>query len=228
MVEVSGVPRVTIGLDENDSTQSLVRVAWAVLSSDSLLIVGDVGARRIGAFSLDGAFRRWIGRTGEGPGEFRSPRHGGLTDEGEIWVFDPSEMRVLVYRPDGVPLQTIRIDGDAAETTVLGVDSERGVWVKTVTHFWALDLDGRSSPKVLLPGQRYRPAVRVLRFMDESMDLIWEGEGDDYVVTSNPGGVGSTSDVLAPRLLTALMDGVLVITRTDSSSIETVRVGEDP
>lgn len=228
-VEVSIEPRLTIGLDEANPDEALVGVRWAVLSGDSLLIIGDSEARRIGAFSLDGTLRRFIGRVGEGPGEFQSPMHGGLTDSGDIWVFDPADMRVLVYRPDGEPLATVNLRGDPSETSVLGVDGSGAVWVRTVSHFWGFGARDQPSIRAHLPGERYRTEVSVFRIVDGSRELVWRGEGGEFVFqVTAAGGVGGSSSNLAPKLLTTLLDGALVMTRTDSSSIERVRAGEEP
>ena len=216
-VALSDAPTVTIGRNPEADEYILVGVRWAALSGDTLLVIGDAGADRVGAYGLDGIFRRWIGGVGEGPGEFRSPAFGGLTARGDVWVSD--RRRVLVYSPSGDVLRTITLPLQPPAlvgTTVLGVDSESGVWVRKDLNVSHADRTGVDF------GERYRTHVTFRRVLPDSSFVAWEGEGGEEVYVEEQGGRGSRSGVLAPRLHAALMLDELVLTRTESSSVDWV------
>jgi hypothetical protein len=228
-VAVEVAPLVSVGLTPADDRYALTAVRWAVLADDSLLVIGDLGAKRVGVYGLDGLFRTWLGRVGEGPGEFKSPRAGGLTSNGKVWIFDPNQQRVLLFRPDGELIETIRIQVPENEAwaaqrqTVVGVDSAGGIWLQLVIHPWELSRSLEpGAARRLLPGERYRPSVMIRRFVADSSTLVWRGEGDETVFEPIPGANGWASGQLAPRLLTTLMADRLLLTRTDSSSLEVV------
>lgn len=70
--------------------------------------------------------------------------------------------------------------------------------------------------------------MKIWRLFDSYQDVVWEGDGDEHVFSKTAnGGFEGWSSHLAPRLLTTLLDGALVVTRSDSSSVERVRVGEE-
>jgi hypothetical protein len=202
-----------IGLNPETDEYALVGVRWAALSGDTLLIIGDAGADRVGAYGLDGTFRRWIGHQGEGPGEFRSPRFGGLTADGNVWVSD--WRRILVFRPSGETLKTVDLRSEFAGhpgTSPLGVDRGGGIWLETVTRY----------PEGLEPGQRYRTHVAIRRITTDSTTVVWEGEGGEEIYDEVNGGRESRSGFLAPRLHAAVMLDELVLTRTETSSVDWV------
>ena len=218
-VRLATEPLFTIGAAPESDEYAFVHVKWAAISGDSLLILGDLMAGRVGSYGFDGRFRRWIGRVGDGPGEFRQPIQGGVTSSGNVWISD--HRRVLIYRPDGEVLETIVLrEPDLGwNPTVLGVDSERGVWVKGVDR-----LAGGLTSSALEPvafGERYRTRATIHRVRSNSSELVWSGDGNEEVYDrGQQGGVESRSSILAPWLLTALLGDGLVMTRTEDSSIQ--------
>lgn len=220
-VRVAAEPVFTIGAAPESDEYAFVGVTWAAISGDSLLILGDLSAGRVGSYAFDGSFRGWIGRVGEGPGEFRQPVQGGLTSNGNVWVSD--RRRVLIYRPDGDVLETIVFPEPQRTlfTTVLGIDSERGVWVQGIDR-----LAGAFSSSDLEPvpfGERYRTRVTISRVTSDSSEVMWSGDGGEEVYDkTEQGGVSSRASFLSPQLLATLLGDSLVMTRTESSSIQLV------
>lgn len=70
------------------------------------LLVADGEGPSVRAYSGDGRFVRDIGRHGQGPGEWSSPRSIGVDEVGRIWLVDV--VQYLVYDSAGVPLDTRR------------------------------------------------------------------------------------------------------------------------
>ncbi|MEP6833838.1 MAG: hypothetical protein ABJB74_10605 [Gemmatimonas sp.] len=64
-------------------------------------VVGPVNGRKdIAVFTADGKFERMLGRTGAGPGEYRSPANCGVFLGDSVWVFDVTLRRLSIFGPD--------------------------------------------------------------------------------------------------------------------------------
>jgi 6-bladed beta-propeller len=77
----------------------LTRVSALVPTSSELFVLESQPAR-VAVFSLEGAWLRDVGRSGEGPGEFRRPVTIGVRD-GLLWIGDPSGGRVEFFTLEG-------------------------------------------------------------------------------------------------------------------------------
>ncbi len=220
-VLVDTTPLLTLGrVEPEDDEHTLVTVTWAALPGDSLLVLGDTGARRVGVYGLDGAFRRWLGRVGDGPGEFRSPASGGLTSDDKVWIFDLSRSRVLLFDVGGELVAAIDLKeayGFGSNPRIIGVDDAGGVWLQLVS--------GSPSTADVQSGQRYRPDVTIRRITRDSSAVVWTGGGNESVFKIEEFGTSSRSGGLAPKLLTALLADELVLTRSDSTSLDRVTAG---
>lgn len=97
---------VKIG-DALDPETGLTRVGDVIVMGDRLLVTQDL-ERRVRVFSLTGDFLGFIGRGGEGPGEFRSVGSAGLHD-GRVWVHDRSSRRFQYFDAEGSFVSSVRI-----------------------------------------------------------------------------------------------------------------------
>ena len=113
---------VTIG-DALDPETGLTRVGDVVVMGDRLLATQDL-ERRVRVFSLTGDFIGFIGRGGEGPGEFRSVGSMGLHD-GRVWI-DSGSRRIQYFDAEGRFVSSERIEGHPAllGSTLWGVLSD--------------------------------------------------------------------------------------------------------
>ncbi|MDE2676682.1 MAG: 6-bladed beta-propeller [Gemmatimonadota bacterium] len=102
---------VTIG-DAFDPETGLTRVGSVIVQGDRLLVAQPM-EQRLRVFSLTGDFLGFIGRDGEGPGEFRRVRSMGLHD-GRVWVHDSSLRRLQYFDADGRFVSSVRIGGHPA------------------------------------------------------------------------------------------------------------------
>jgi len=110
---------VTIG-DAFDPETGLTRVGDVIVLGDRLLVTQDL-ERRVRVFSLTGDFLGFIGRGGEGPGEFRNVGSMGLHD-GRMWI-DSGSRRLQYFDAEGRLVSSERIEGHPAllGATVQGV-----------------------------------------------------------------------------------------------------------
>ena len=98
---------ITIG-DALGSEAGLTRVG-EVIVRDNRLIVAQPQERRLRVFSLTGDFLGFIGRAGEGPGEFREVGGMGLLADGRLWVHDPLLRRIQYFDSEGRVVSTERV-----------------------------------------------------------------------------------------------------------------------
>lgn len=97
---------VTIG-DAFDQETGLTLVGDVIVVGDRLL-VAQPWERRIRVYSVAGDFLGFIGRSGEGPGEFRSLDGMGLHD-GLVWTHDSGLQRLQYFDAEGRFVSSVRI-----------------------------------------------------------------------------------------------------------------------
>lgn len=99
---------VTIG-DAFDPETGLTRVGRVIVQGDRLLVAQPL-EHRLRVFSLTGDFLGFIGRRGEGPGEFWRVSSMGV-HEGRVWVDDPELQRQQYFDAEGRFVSSARIKG---------------------------------------------------------------------------------------------------------------------
>lgn len=70
-----------------------------IVDREGRVYVADTQANEISVFSANGEFLRNLGRMGEGPGEFQSPRSLVVMPNGSIGVINEEPPRIICFRP---------------------------------------------------------------------------------------------------------------------------------
>lgn len=99
------VPEVRIGVLEGDESYLLGSVRGLAVSPDGDIFVLDSQVPVLRRYGQDGVHLGDLGRSGGGPGEYKSP-DGGLAvlSDGRIVLRDPGKAMLVVFSPDGEPL----------------------------------------------------------------------------------------------------------------------------
>ena len=92
------------GIEDPSSVEIPTDVYVAQVRSGGWVVTED--GHEVVEYSSSGDFHRTLGRTGEGPGEFRHPAAVAVDGTDSIWVSDPRG-RAVVFAPDGVPARTV-------------------------------------------------------------------------------------------------------------------------
>ena len=111
---------------------------------DGRILFAEGGSGALKFFDSQGAFLRSLGRTGDGPGEFRSLYRVAELEDGRLAVLDPLLRRVTVFSADGGLEETYqvfrrfdetgrRVDpyGFLADGTLVGLEMVEGEGVET-------------------------------------------------------------------------------------------------
>lgn len=106
------MPSVLIGASDDGEEYQLFRVTSAGRMPDGSIAVGNSGTREVRIFGRGGAYRRTIGREGDGPGEFRSVDQV-IASEDSILVWDASAFRASWFAADGSLARSVTIDRGA-------------------------------------------------------------------------------------------------------------------
>jgi hypothetical protein len=93
---------------DGDSFSGAIEVA---LDREGRLYVLDRILDRVSVFSPSGEFLSVLGRSGQGPGEFRMPRGIRASGDGQVSVYDPGRMSIVRYGFDGKHLGDVRVAG---------------------------------------------------------------------------------------------------------------------
>jgi hypothetical protein len=107
--QLSEIDRIIIGELEGEDEYVFGGISGVLVDAAGEVYVADPQARTIRVFSRDGAFLRGIGRSGEGPGEFRHISGLSLAPDG-IAALDGSLNRVTIFSPSGEVVRTLRLE----------------------------------------------------------------------------------------------------------------------
>lgn len=109
--EVSGVPRVEIGVVEGPPEYQLFRASDAVRLSDGRIVVANAGTSELRFFDPDGRFLHAVGGGGEGPGEFGFVRDLWRLPGDSLLTFDPRTGRLSRFDPAGSFVEGVTLEG---------------------------------------------------------------------------------------------------------------------
>ncbi len=209
---VDPLPSLVIG-DGGGEDDALARVAGALRFEGGYVVATQLplGLR---VFDHDGRLVRWIGREGQGPGEFRAISRMWVTQGDTIIVYDRFQHRLTRFRPDGTLLGTTRHDpagstrvGDARPRTIVDRFSDGSYLSRQVVF-----------PETLgaLPGDTARVFARFHRHrigLGDVVDLITEVDDTDVVWDRIPGEPWGywTGVPFSPLAAAVAVDSALVV-----------------
>ncbi len=113
------VEEVRVG-SVDDPDVGFSRIEGVEVGDDGTVYVLEGQVPEIRVFAPDGRRLRTVGRPGEGPGEFRSPREFGLLGD-TLWVNDWRNRRISWFGPDGELVHELRATPLPVETDVPGM-----------------------------------------------------------------------------------------------------------
>lgn len=116
-VTLASRPRTVIGGGASAGTRAppLYRVRGGTVLRDGSIVLLNAGTRQMLVFSAEGAFRRAIGREGDGPGEFRSPAWLGRGNGDTTFVWDDRLLRLSTFDASGDFLASRQVDDVGAD-----------------------------------------------------------------------------------------------------------------
>lgn len=121
----------TVGEGVADTSVVFGMVKDAEILADQSVVVVDAMTPSVQWFDSDGVWLGQIGRSGSGPGEYRTPADvAGLAD-GRIVIWDPGNARLNVYHPDGSSMETVAVPTNMLSgTRSLFVDHEDRAYIR--------------------------------------------------------------------------------------------------
>ena len=103
---IDSVPLTRIGgAEEGEGAYDLLQVGDAVRLSDGSIALTNNGTADIRFFGRDGRHIRTVGRSGEGPGEFRALETLDRSAGDTVYAYDYMLRRLTGIAPDGTPLE---------------------------------------------------------------------------------------------------------------------------
>lgn len=149
--------RASIGTIEGDDAYMLGRVGSIAVTSRGDVLVLDTQVPVIRKYDANGTHLVDIGRSGGGPGEFKSPEAMNVLPDGRIVVRDPGNARITVLNPDGTWNDDWRLPygGSWGTSEKLYVDTAGNTYIYILLDIqadiedWAYGL-GRYTPEGVL------------------------------------------------------------------------------
>ena len=188
---LSAAPSVTIGR-EGDRRTEFLRIGMVLRLAGGEIAVANGASNEIRIFDRAGRYLRALGRTGAGPGEFRSLSLLGRSGD-TLFIADAVNARITLLLAGGTLARTIPITArdSAARFSVVG-RLRSGRWAVVTL----------STPNIYGPERTYRDTARVgVIAPDASGPVTWMGEfpGMTFFV-HNPSNA-SHGDVVGPAPL---------------------------
>ena len=94
-------PILSIGEESGDEAYLFKTITGARLLPDGRIAVADAGLLEVRLFGRTGVFLKRLGRSGEGPGEFKDLNAIWVTSNGRIAVWDSGLQRITIYNSEG-------------------------------------------------------------------------------------------------------------------------------
>jgi hypothetical protein len=98
---ISAEPQLDIGVAEGAAEYQLYRASSAVRLSDGRVVVANGGTNELRFYDRDGSHLMSVGRTGEGPGEFRDLQRVWLLPGDSLLAYDFFPSRLSVFTSSG-------------------------------------------------------------------------------------------------------------------------------
>jgi len=96
------VADLTIGSADAAGREIFGRIGAVAVDSGGRIWIVDQSVPDVRVFAPDGAFLRTVGRSGQGPGEFRLPSGMHVSPAGTLWVEDGQLRRIEIFDTAGV------------------------------------------------------------------------------------------------------------------------------
>jgi hypothetical protein len=190
-------------IGEPDGTSAAVfgRIGRIEIDADGRIYVFDSQANELRIFNGDGSHSHTRGRSGEGPGEFRSLIGTAVAPDGTLWLVDAVNARYTLLGPGGTAATLRRRVGTYRLPWLGGVDSagrfydqatER-VDGRIIDVVLALDSSGTPVESARLPSVDLRPpragsmefplpySASIVRAWDRSAG-IWQAVTSEYII----------------------------------------------
>lgn len=99
------------------------------ISLDNDFIFVDAIGKKVIVFDNRGNFKKFIGRIGEGPGEFQLPKSIAIDREGKIYIADNDARRINIYDRNGEFLNSFIITGLHWVPYIMKIDSLGNIYM---------------------------------------------------------------------------------------------------
>ncbi len=92
---------LSIGRAEGEGVYAFSRIGGIDVDAEGRIYVLERGDAAVRVFDPNGVYMRNIGRKGQGPGETEMPAYVHITAQDEVYVYDLSTLRSVIYALDG-------------------------------------------------------------------------------------------------------------------------------
>ena len=183
-----GKPHLEIGTADGPDPTLLSGVIGAVRMEDGRIAIGDAATNRVLVFDSAGSFVTALGRTGDGPGEFRLPRWLGRCANDQLAVYDAAHNSVSLFSATGT------LTGSLPLPPIVSFD--RMVWCADQRSAFMLFNQPRDQ---VYPGEHLAIPVSLVRISTGArVDTLFAGGIQDYYSAKR---IGAVADVPLGRAI---------------------------
>ena len=180
-------PDIALDNREDNALFQFFRVVDVLPLPDGGLAVANAGTSEIRIFNAEGQYVRTVGRSGEGPGEFRSISWIALRPPDSIVAGDIRLRRITVFDGRGNYVRTATTLGSSRDDTRAALAAPEPLGLFGDASFLAVSYDGPAA--VAGPA---RPAARLLHYTPDatSSDLLGSWPGNELYLLGDGARLG--------------------------------------
>lgn len=194
--------------------------AMATMDGAGRAYVVDEPPVSIKVFDSTGHFVRTIGRSGEGPGEYRQPRI--VIHDGQLFVDDARLQRVSVFDTSGALIRSFRAESNAAGPGTFMIDDSSRIWLRIYQP---------EQPDVTVTAVRFDTMgtlLDTLRFRQLHAPAVWVLEQDGGRATYGiPGGSRELVAMTPSGAMLRGWSGTYALAMQSSSADTTMLISRD-
>ena len=127
------IPEMHIGEVDGVEAYLLGRVRNIAIGRDGAVIIADDKTPVLRLYDARGTFMRDIGRSGEGPGEYRSMGGVRTLPDGRILLWDNRIQRLTYYTATGAVIKSVRVPSGLFSADLFQVDRAGFAYVRVAT-----------------------------------------------------------------------------------------------
>ncbi|WP_405287328.1 6-bladed beta-propeller [Gaopeijia maritima] len=204
---VEAQPSVPVWIVGEDPAVWFESIGDVTSAADGSILVADPAAARVAVLSAEGEFMRWLGRSGQGPGEFGSVS--GIVSRGDtVTVFDAALQRTASFLLDGTHLETRRVSQRGSRRVGLVLPMAGGAELRTTLSQFVRG-QGEHAPMETIYVERGTGAVDSLASIRTS-GAMWGNRDAEVPWGVMESGFGKAGDWATPDDSTVVIaDGYL-------------------
>lgn len=185
---ISGEPLLDIGVVDGAAEYQLYRASSAVRLSDGRVVIANSGTNELRFYDPEGKHLATVGRSGEGPGEFRDLQRVWILPGDSLLAYDFLPSRLSLFSPDGEFIRSQHFASPDGRQILIRGPLNDGSIIAAGAPIWSSPGSTSGVVRDSVPYYRYDPlgAVQHTLGLFPSAEVFRIVTGDNWRLTGVP------------------------------------------